>query len=633
MKAIKDIVCYLYLLPFETTEENVDAFMAAMAEAGVTHIQINHLPDLMHPEQLNQPDNVYLWFANYGPPLDLFVSSQLNHGLYPEMYLERNRRVLLRCAAAARRHGLKPLLYLCEPRFVPERFFARHPTLRGPRVDNPTCSRQPLYALCTDLPEVQEHYREMMARMLELVPDLTMATLFTSDSGAGFDYNPDTYAGPNGAGFNRAFPLEQRVVRFLKILLEEGRRKNPRFTINLTSGFSPEWREKILKAAPEGIVGSVYSLWSWTGGFEEHWAYHQSRFNVRALDRTKARNERAADMRGRFEIAARGGKEPIVYAEVPTNGYPWPLRYTPHPFETIRIMKSIAALGATKIVASGMINPKTLVPFDVNQDAMKAINDDIGAKAEDLVRQIAERWVGKPHGAALIAAWKDCDWAWSRQPFWSHFGLTKPALPGPLVPDLTTLKPEEIAYYRTIGLADLEMIQGVGSWVPHEPDERNRDFVLREIYEKETLPMLRRAVRTLEKQAARASAKAKKVLLQQADHIRVAYLYQRSLYNWYEAGRHLAPGKNAGRGRSMRQIVDDEIQNTRAWIKALDGHLDQFVCTYPSDYMTYTLGPSFVEHLQQRIPVMQAHRQDLPRNLSGRLGKTHAYWKGLSDTE
>ena len=378
IKAIPEMVCYPNLLPFETTEANVDAFIRSLAGAGVTNVQVNHLPDLMHPELLNQPANVYLWFANFGPPLDLFFSSGLNRGLYPEMYLERNRNVLLRFANSARKHGIKPLLYLCEPRFVPERFFDKHPTLRGPRVDNPTCSSSPLYALCTDLPEVRQHYREMMAQAMELVPDLSLVSIFTSDSGSGFDYNPDTYAGPNGAGFNQKFPLEKRVNRFLSLLCEEGRRKNPEFNVNLTSGFSPEWREKILASAPEGVIGSVYGLYDWEGGLEEQWGYHQAlwgvpkaKWNVRTLDRAEAAKDRFADMKERFDLAARGGKNPIVHAELPTTDYPRPLRYTPHPFETIRIMKDLNRIGAKRLALWGVINPLELVPQDINMEAMK----------------------------------------------------------------------------------------------------------------------------------------------------------------------------------------------------------------------------------------------------------------------
>ena len=636
MTAIPDLICYPNLLPFETTDANVDAFMRTMANAGVTHVQVNHLPDLMHPELLNQPDNVYLWFANFGPPLDLFFSSALNRGLYPEMYLERNRNVLLRFAGAARRHGLKPLLYLCEPRFVPERFFQKHPTLRGPRVDNPTCSRSPLYALCTDLPEVRAHYREMMAQVMELVADLSLVTIFTSDSGSGFDYNPDTYAGPNGAGFNQKFPLEKRVVRFLSLLCEEGRKKNPDFTVNLTSGFSPEWRAKILEAAPAGVVGSVYGLYDWEGGLEEQWGYHQAlwglpkaKWTVRTLDRAAAAADRVADMKARFDVAARGGKNPIVHAELPTTDYPRPLRYTPHPFETLRVMKDLVRIGVKRLAAWGVISPPELVPQDVNMEAMKAINADIAADPAAVVRAIAERWVGVRHAAALVEAWRLCDQAWTRRPLWNHNGLPKQALPGPLVPDLTALKPEETAYFRTVALDDLEKIQGLGAFVRHEPDERTRDYVLHELYEKQTLAGLARAAESLEKEADGADAACAGILLRQREHVRFGYLIQRSHYNWYEAGRHIVPGADPGKGRSMPAIVDDEIANTREMIAVLEGRQNQFMRTMPSDAMTYEFGPGFTAHLKIRIGVMQKHRDDPSRSLTGALGKYHAYLKDM----
>lgn len=636
MNTIPDLICYPNILPFETTEANVDAFMRAMDGAGVTNVQINHLPDLMHPELLNQPDNVYLWFANFGPPLDLFFSSELNRGLYPEMYLERNRTVLLRFAAAARRHGLKPLIYLCEPRFVPERFFQKHPTLRGPRVDNPTCSSRPLYALCTDLPEVRAHYREMMAQLMEVVPDLSLASIFTSDSGSGFDYNPDTYAGPNGAGFNKKFPLEKRVNRFLSLLCEAGRKKNPEFSVNLTSGFSPEWREKILAAAPDGVVGSVYGLYDWEGGLEEQWGYHQAlwgepkaKWNVRTLDRVEAARDRFADMKTRFDVAARGGKNPIVHAELPTTDYPRPVRYTPHPFETIRIMKDLARIGVKRLALWGVINPPELVPQDINMEAMKAANADIAADPVTLVTRIAEGWVGAKHAAALVEAWRLCDVAWTQRPLWLHGGLPKQALPGPLVPDLTALKSDEIAYYRTVALDDLEKIQGLGAFVRHEADERNRDYVLNELYEKRTLAGMRQAVALLEKEAAGADAGQATILLRQRDHIRFGYLIQRSHYNWYEAGRYIVPGADPGQGRSMPEIVDDEIQVSRDMIAMLERRQAQFIRTMHSDTMTYEFGPGFVGHLALRIEVMKKHRNDPPRNLTGMLGKYIAYLKDM----
>ena len=637
MTVIKTFACYPGILSFEPTESNIDEFAESLAAAGVTHVQINHLPDAMHPEQLAQPDNVYLWYANWGPPLDLFVSSKLNCGLWPEMYLERNRRTLLRFANAARRHGMKPLLYLCEPRFVPERFFAKFPRLRGPRVDNPSFSRTPLYALCTDWPEVLHHYRQMMDQMMGLVPDLSMVTLFTSDSGAGFDFNPLTYAGPNGAG-RKDIPLEERVLRWLRVILDAGLALNSDFRVNLTSGLSPEVQAKVQASAPAGIVGSVYGLYSWNGGLEEHWAYHQATWGVpRAkwtilnLDRKVAAAERFSDLKNRYDDAARGGRDPLVHAELPTTDYPRNMRYVPHPFETIKIMKNIVRLGAKGITLWGVISPRRLVPYDVNSQAMHLINENIDADPETLIAGIAERWVGRQHAMVLLDAWRRCDHAWVRRPLWAYTGLLKQHLPGPLVPDILALKPEETAYYRTIAMDDLEMIQGRGSWLPHERDERNRDFVLHEIYEKQTLPGLRDAAALLKVEADGAEGDARTVLLNQRDYIHLAYLMQRTNYNWYEAGRYLLPGPAPGHDRKINEIIDDEIANTREIIDLMIGRLEHFMRVMSSDYFTYIeVGPSFVEQLKKRVEVMLVHRGDQPRSLSDQLGKMRIFFQPLN---
>lgn len=631
MKQFTEIHFYPNLIPIDGSRESAESFMKTVADAGFTHAQINHLPDLIHPEAISNPDNIYLWFANLGPGLDLFVSSDLSYGIYPEIYLERNRQVLLRCAAAARKHGLRPTLYLCEPRFVPERFFARHPQLRGPRVDNPTCSKTPLFALCTDRKEVLAHYAQLMGRMMDLVPDLAVATIFTSDSGAGFDYNPDAYAGPNGAGFNRKRPLEQRVVTWLRTLLEAGRKRNPIFRVQLTSGFPPETRAKMLAMAPKGVDGTVFGALSWTGGIEEQWAYHQSRFNVKSLDYKRAAKERLQDFRDRFAAASVGGRTPCVHAALPTYEYLHPLRYVPHPFETARVMKDLARLGARRMIAWGAISPREIVPYDVNLETMRALNERIDANPDQVVRRIAERWVGSKHAGALVEAWRESDRGITRRPLWAHWsGGWKQYLPGPLVPDLTRLTSKEVAYYWQLGFEDMDRLQGVGFFVPHETDERNRDFVLNQLYATVTLPSLKSAADRLDRARRSAPGEAARVLEHQRDHIRLAYLYQRSLWNWFEAGRYLAPGKKPGRGRPMPRIVDDEIEVTRELIALTEGRAEQLLLLNPlGDTMMYAHGPGYVAKLKQRIAVMKRHRNDAPRDLTPGMQALIDYWKEI----
>ncbi len=89
------------------------------------------------------------------------------------------------------------------------------------------------------------------------------------------------------------------------------------------------------------------------------------------------------------------------------------------------------------------------------------------------------------------------------------------------------------------------------------------------------------------------------------------------------------PGNQPGSGRSIAEIVDDEIANTREMITLLEGRQHQFIRTMPYDSMTYEFGPGFTEHLKIRIGVMEKHRHDPPRNLNDRLGKFQAYLKDM----
>ena len=150
--------------PWSTQPDEVNRYAEEAEKFGATHLIVNMLPDSFHPTLLEQPENRYLRFATWGPSLDQFVSSRLNRDIYPEQLLIRNRKALQQLVEIVRSHGLKPMLLCGEPRFQPERFYRKHPHLRGPRVDNTNASLEPLYAPCTDLPEVQEHYRELRFR-------------------------------------------------------------------------------------------------------------------------------------------------------------------------------------------------------------------------------------------------------------------------------------------------------------------------------------------------------------------------------------------------------------------------------------------------------------------------------------
>jgi hypothetical protein len=192
--------CYdLFLTQEGRIQHGLDpeAYVRQLAEWGFTHVEVNALASPMGIET-GPKGEVYPMFYTYCPALDQFVYSSLNKGLYPFYYLSANLAVLKRNAALARKYGLVPGLLSFEPRSVPEEFFARYPMLRGPRVDHPFRSFRPRFTMTLAHPRVREHYAEMITALLREVPDLGFLSVWTNDSGAGFEHTKSLYVGRNG---------------------------------------------------------------------------------------------------------------------------------------------------------------------------------------------------------------------------------------------------------------------------------------------------------------------------------------------------------------------------------------------------------------------------------------------------
>ncbi|MBM3298245.1 MAG: hypothetical protein FJY83_11700, partial [Candidatus Aminicenantes bacterium] len=129
------------------------------ARLGFTHVEVNSLAAPFPYEQGRQvPGEFYPDFYTYAPALDQFVSSRLNRGLYPGEYLSANLDRLKSHARLASKYGLRPGLVCFEPRSVPEEFFQKYPTLRGPRVDHPFRSFRPRFSLTLAHPLARRHY-------------------------------------------------------------------------------------------------------------------------------------------------------------------------------------------------------------------------------------------------------------------------------------------------------------------------------------------------------------------------------------------------------------------------------------------------------------------------------------------
>ncbi len=228
---------------------NREEHVRNLARLGFSHAEVNGLAFAVPFERGPQGELLHRFYT-YCPSLDQFVSSRLNQGIYDDDYLQANLNRLKTNAELAEKYGLAPGLVCFEPRSVPDNLLQRYPMLHGARVDHPIRSWHPRYNLSIAHPVVREHYAEMLEKLLRHVPSLEYMSVWSNDSGAGFEYTNSLYVGRNGGGYvirewkgdtEIAEAAANNLVRFMKTLRDAGRKVNPKFRTLIR--LEPFWAE------------------------------------------------------------------------------------------------------------------------------------------------------------------------------------------------------------------------------------------------------------------------------------------------------------------------------------------------------------------------------------------------------
>ena len=224
--------------------------------------------------------------------------------------------------------------------------------LRGARVDHPFRSLKPRYNLTLAHPAVREHYAEMMENLMKAVPELEYISIWTNDSGAGFEYTSTLYVGRNGGAYlirewksneEIASRAGENIMRFMKLLRDAARKINPQFrVIGRLEALSAE-RHVIDREIGNGIDVEVATLLS--KGF--HSPYHQPLYeDVTEVLGTIFHN--SLDVKEKAEIAELKQKDcqtHLVYGIGNVNSID-SLLATPAPWLAYEKLKAMAEVGA-----------------------------------------------------------------------------------------------------------------------------------------------------------------------------------------------------------------------------------------------------------------------------------------------
>lgn len=627
-----------------------ETYIERLAASGFTHLEVN---GLAAPRGLETgpPGEIYPMFYTYCPALDQFTASRLNEGLYPDEWLAANLDRLKENARSVTARGLVPGLLCFEPRSVPEEFFTRYPMLRGARVDHPFRSFKPRFNMTITHPLVREHYAEMVDNLLREVPELGFLTIWTNDSGAGFEYTKSLYVGRNGGAYLiREWKDDEEIARaagenallFFRTLRDAGRERNPDFRIiTRMESFYGE-HDTIWAGLEEGIDVETTSLVG--RGWEmpyTHPRYPDSRSINGGTVYQLGFDDRERDLMVELEERA---SEPHFYFAAGPNSMFAPLVGIPCPRLTWQRLDLLHRGGVDNLAHTGGTAPPEIVPFNINHEVVSLYQFDPEIDLEAELARIACEWAGEERAGDLLEAWRLTEEAIlafpNITPLYSTFGFVWYRLwARPFVPDIEAIPLSERAYYQ--------------DWMcttPHNPNnvDLSRDVLFELMTPEQCERDLERidanlwgpldgAIALLEgirgkvDDDGRQDGSGDQVDRGDddvTDMIEDQYVRISALRCWFETQRNVAAwvagvhgwldAKEEGDEERMSacrtllgEMSDREIANSRRLLELLDSGIE-FMATTDLEETQLVHGRNLDELLRKRIALMEAHRDDEP---------------------
>ncbi len=622
----------LFLTQHARSVEGFDrpSYFRTLARLGYSDAEVN---GLAFPVPLGKgpKDEVYVRFYTYCPSLDQFVSSKLNAGTYDDEYLQANLNYLKTNAELAEKYGLTPGIVCFEPRSVPESLIQRYPMLRGARVDHPMRSFEPRYNLSLGHPVVRDHYAEMMSNLMKAVPGLGYMSIWSNDSGAGFEYTNSLYVGRNGGGYivrewlgdtEIEGAAANNIVRFMKLLRDAARATNPEFRVLLR--MEPFWveHEHILRGLEEGLDLEVSSLQGKGWGL----SYNHPRFSDQVQIHTTALHNRFSEKEKPLldGLAKKGINADVVSAP----GVIWnhePLIGIPFPYLVFDKLADFRRNGVKNAGILGGAVPEEFAPYNIDQELIRAFQADGELNLDEFLAGKAEQWAGEVSSAAL-EAWRNIDEAVRSFPIpawiYAAWGVWYRLAVRPIVPNIDAIPEHDRRYYERFLLATphnrcrVDFRYDVGFDLL-SPAKAWRAF---EFIDGQVLPPIDKALDAL--QQAKGIATGSKALDFVADLTDRARAFrswiqtQRNVTAWV-AGVHTylessEPDKKTESRNLLRDVVLSEISNTRDLLDLWNNSHVRWMIVSGVGETTFIYYKNFGALLAKKIALMSGRENDVP---------------------
>jgi hypothetical protein len=608
-----------------------DEHFRTIARMGSSYAEVNGLAFPV-PFETGPKGELLHRFYTYCPALDQFVTSRLNKGFYDQDYLQANLNNLKTNAEYAEKYGLTPGLVCFEPRSVPDELLQQYPVLRGARVDHPMRSFRPRFNLSVAHPVVLDHYAEMMENLMHEVPKLGYMSIWSNDSGAGFEYTSSLYVGRNGGGYlvrewlaakDIAAAAAINLVRFMKTLRDAGRKVNPRFRTLIR--LEPFWEEHdhIWKQLENGLDVEVSSLL--TRGWDlayKHPKYDEvPQIHGTALYSTFVEKEREI----MSDLESKGASADIYFVPGILGNHE-PLIGIPFPGLVHRKLAEMADRKVETAAYQGGVTQPSFAPYNINQEVMRAFQFDRNMDVKAFVRAKAVAWIGEDLADDLIQLWDMSEdaftsfpipiWIYSGWSVWYRLAIR------PIVPNIEAIPESDRTYYEDFLLATTHNKTRVDfRWdVGFDLMEPERGWKAVQHMADDLFPVMEKAVLHAEAMLRKARTDAARACAQdQYDRMRALLCWYRTQYatTAWVAAVHTYLGTTDKKERArckgvLRAMVLGEIQNTKDLLQLWENSTTNWIIISDVAETTFIYYKNFGELLKKKIVLMTGHEDDDP---------------------
>ncbi len=608
---------------------DAETHIELVARSGFTHLEVNGLASHT-PHEAGRAGEYYPQFYTYCPGFNHFTFSKLTEGLYEIDYVEANMNRMKRHAAIGRKYGLKPGMLSFEPRSMPEALFERYPTLRGARVDHPFRSWMPRYVLAQDHPVAREHYREMVRNIMAAVPDLSYLSIWTNDSGAGFEHTSSLYVGRNGGPYMIrewrsheaiARAAGESAVRWLRLIRDTAAEVNPDFEVVLRIEPFKEEHDTIIAGMGDGLTVEAPSLL--VRGYElpyQHPRYPEQTSVAGSIYHTEMNDSEREQLAKWRDL----GFEPKLNYSVGPSFNIEPMIGIPFPRLLHKKLKSLRDMGATAVGAFGGLTNTPVAPYWPNSEVVRAAQLSPDRPVDEVLRSAAARWAGEEHADKLVEFWGHVDEVVSYiplVPLYGGFGFPwYRAWIRPLVPNLEAVPKAERGYYLDfmVTVCNNPMNVDLGRDVLFELFGQKEGQQMADRFDSETLPRLRS---TIEAQRAYLEAleEPNPVLVDLYDRSRALLCWATTMRNitaWV-AGVHgyLESDDAADRDRHLaylQEMIDLDLENTRNLLDLWENAETEFMMVSSQGQTAYIYGEHLGDDLRKKIELTEKYRNVEP---------------------